>query len=289
MEYGRTVVHLPKSPQDKDQWKRVTIILEHCPLSTLRSDKEGWELISDRHKRVLAQRNEDPAEYRPDVVHQSLLHLLDTPLNRAGMLQIFIKTKAGVLLSIDPRLRVPRSYRLFSKMMAQSLFKLKVRAAGDGNRVTLMKVLKNPITDHLPSNTEFIRVEKDGELVDVFEYCDALAKQSTKDLKGTAMEQQKRRRKDRKRQREDGAAEEESDEEVDMPVWDQVGGDAGASADDAFHTFAFVIGGIAKGDVTVDYAGEGKGISFANRGMSAAATISLICHAFEEAWITNKF
>lgn len=291
MEYTRPNTRLPKSPAEKAQWRRVIIVLEHCPLEQVLSDRGGWELLCDKHKRTLAKRNIDPADFRPDVVHHALLHLLDSPLNRAGMLQIFIRTQKGVLISVDPRMRIPRSPRLFSKMMAMLLYKLKVRASQATSRVALMKVVKNPITDHLPSNTKFVRVERDGELVDVFAFCAELAHESTRDMKTTGacnglptMPSKKHRTEDG-----DGAPNDTDADDDDLPpepVWDRATPQDGGE-EEAFHPFAFVVGGISRGDVEVNYATEAASIRLANRGMSAAAAVSLLCHGFEEAWLNT--
>ena len=291
MEYGRKTAHLPRSSEEKDQWRRVVVILEHCPLESIHSDQGGWELLCDKHKRVLGRRNIDPADMRPDVVHQTLLHLMDSPLNRAGMLQVFIKSQKNVLISVDPRLRIPRSPRLFSKMMAQVLFHLKVRVDGTGeasttssSRLSLMRVIKNPVTEHLPSNTRYIRVEKDGDLVvDLLKYCHSLAQSSTKHMKKDSVVG------GRKRARWEG---EKADHDDDVDVWEPTAtGTVDKSLpEQAFHPFAFVIGGMSRGDVDVSYAGNkvgGESIALSNRGMSAAATASLLCHAFEEVWVNE--
>jgi rRNA small subunit pseudouridine methyltransferase Nep1 len=299
MEFSRSGTRLPKSPKEKAQWKRVIVILEHCPLEQVQSNTGGWELLSDKHRRVLAQRNLDPADFRPDVVHQCLLHLLDCPLNRAGMLQIFIRTHKGVLISVDPRMRIPRSPRLFSRMMAMLLYRLKIRAAQSTSRITLMKVVRNPLTDHVPNDTNFIRVERDGELVEPFAYAAELAASSTARMKishvGTNgvsdLAAHKRHRTENQApvRAADADDEEDSDEDIpEEPVW--ASNEAGASTAneaDGFRPFAFIIGGVSRGDVKADYAEKAATIRLANRGMSAAAAVSLICHAFEEAWLNG--
>ena len=58
----------------------------------------------------------------------SLLALLDTPLNKAGRLRIFIQTKKGVLIKVDPKIRMPRTYKRFSGLFAQLLTKMKIKS-----------------------------------------------------------------------------------------------------------------------------------------------------------------
>lgn len=82
-------------------------------------------------------------------MHHCLLSLLDSPLNKAGLLKIYIHTKLNVILDINPKLKVPRTYDTFAALMAQALTKLRVRA--NESSETLIKIIKNPITDHLPA------------------------------------------------------------------------------------------------------------------------------------------
>jgi rRNA small subunit pseudouridine methyltransferase Nep1 len=53
-----------------------------------------------------------------------LLTLLDSPLNKAGRLQVFIHTTKGVLIEINPHVRIPRTFKRFSGLMGQYQFLL---------------------------------------------------------------------------------------------------------------------------------------------------------------------
>ena len=49
--------------------------------------KRGIELINcDDHQKLIAKMGKKLEDYRPDVTHQCLLMLLDSPLNQAGLL-----------------------------------------------------------------------------------------------------------------------------------------------------------------------------------------------------------
>jgi rRNA small subunit pseudouridine methyltransferase Nep1 len=69
---------------------------------------------------------------------------MDSPLNKAGYLKVFIKTENGVLIDISPNTKIPRTYKRFAALFAQLLSKLKIRAAQSSE--TLLKIIKNPIT-----------------------------------------------------------------------------------------------------------------------------------------------
>lgn len=51
---------------------------------------------------------------------QCLLTLLDSPLNKAGRLQVYIHTAKGVLIEVNPHVRIPRTFKRFSGLMGAS-------------------------------------------------------------------------------------------------------------------------------------------------------------------------
>lgn len=297
MDYKQKSARLPRSAEEKVRWRRVIVILEHCPLQVVQTDK-GFELLRERHRNYHARHNNDPAEWRPDVVHQCLLHLQDSALSRAGMLQVFLRTKKGVCIEVDPRLRVPRHMRLFEKMMVMLLYKMKVRASV--GYLSLMRVVKNPVTDRIPANAQLIRVERDGEWIDPFVFAKTCGFTSPV---GGASASGNRAASDAVASFAAAAA---------APTADAAAGNASHAHDNQsnggaspstvslslnerrkdaeagqFKPFAFIVGGMSKGDVEVDYAPLGKvtSVRLGDRGMSAAAVLSTLMHAFEEAWL----
>jgi rRNA small subunit pseudouridine methyltransferase Nep1 len=125
-------------------------------------------LNADVHKSILRRNNRDIADYRPDITHQLLLTLLDSPLNKAGLLRVYIHTINKVLIEVNPRIRIPRTFQRFCGLMVQLLHKLKIKAA-DGSDV-LMKVVKNPVERHLPIGCKRFSTSVSGELVNIREF-----------------------------------------------------------------------------------------------------------------------
>ncbi|GIY00948.1 ribosomal RNA small subunit methyltransferase NEP1 [Caerostris extrusa] len=105
----------------KKQDKRLIIILEMANLETV---KDHELLNSEDHISMLKKRK-DGKLCRPDITHQCLLMLFDSPLNRAGLLQVFIHTEKNILIEINPQTRIPRTFKRFAALMVQLLFKLK--------------------------------------------------------------------------------------------------------------------------------------------------------------------
>jgi len=133
----------------KKEEKRLIIVLENANLESCKVGKEFGLLNIDDHKGLLSRSGRDFSTARPDITHQCLLMLFDSPLNRAGLLQVYIRTANNVLIEINPATRIPRTFKRFAGLMVQLLHKYSITAAESG--VKLMKVIKNPITDHLPA------------------------------------------------------------------------------------------------------------------------------------------
>lgn len=124
---------VPKTVSEKNNTPRLIVVLEQACLETYkissgsathaRGNKEASEkyalLNCDDHQKVLAKMGRDIAEARPDITHQCLLTLLDSPLNKAGLLQVYIHTSKGVLIEVNPQVRIPRTFKRFSGLMGR--------------------------------------------------------------------------------------------------------------------------------------------------------------------------
>ena len=114
---------IPKSPLEKATAKRLIVVLEQCALETVKlgKGKEGhYSLLNvDDHKHLLTKNKKTLADYRPDITHQCLLTLLDSPLNKAGLLQVFLRTQKNVLIEMNPHVRIPRTFKRFCGLMGK--------------------------------------------------------------------------------------------------------------------------------------------------------------------------
>lgn len=66
----------------------------------------------------------------------------------------------GVLIEVSPQIRIPRTFKRFAGLMVQLLHKLSIRAANGPHK--LLKVIKNPIVDHLPPNARITLLSVTG-------------------------------------------------------------------------------------------------------------------------------
>ncbi|EMD31792.1 hypothetical protein CERSUDRAFT_59625 [Gelatoporia subvermispora B] len=174
--------HVPRAGPNATQ-RRLYVILEQACLEAYRVTSGGRKggregdvkyalLNCDDHQGILAKTGRDIADARPDITHQCLLTLLDSPLNKAGLLQVYIHTAKGVLIEVNPHVRIPRTFKRFSGLMVQLLHKLSIRGVNGPEK--LLKVIKNPVTDHLPPNTIKLTLSGDAPTMRLSKYLPTL-------------------------------------------------------------------------------------------------------------------
>ena len=132
----------------KNRSKRLIVVLEKANLEIVKVGKTFELLNTDDHMNLIRKYKKDPAFCRPDITHQCLLMLFDSPLNRAGLLQVYIHTMNNILIEINPQTRFPRTFKRFANLMVQLLYKMSIKSSQGPEK--LLRVIKNPITGHLP-------------------------------------------------------------------------------------------------------------------------------------------
>jgi rRNA small subunit pseudouridine methyltransferase Nep1 len=78
-------------------------------------------LILDRsyHHVAMKELADNERRGRPDIVHFSLLEALGSPLNREGLLQVYVHTVGDNALFVNPETRLPRNYNRFVGLIEQ--------------------------------------------------------------------------------------------------------------------------------------------------------------------------
>jgi len=153
-----------QSSNNNKNEKPIIVLLDQATMETVKNKRGVYELLNCDDHRDLCKRKlrKDPNEYRPDILHQELLALLDSPLNKAGKLQVYIHTKTRVLIHVNPSIRIPRTYKRFAGLMVQLLHKMKIKAGTEST--TLLKVVKNPFSQYLPAGTRCYGMSCKGKL-----------------------------------------------------------------------------------------------------------------------------
>ncbi|KAK7818635.1 ribosomal rna small subunit methyltransferase nep1, partial [Quercus suber] len=179
---------LPVVPSDQNNTNkaRVIFILEKVSLEVAKVGKSYQLLNSDDHAYFLKKNNKNPADYRPDIVHQALLcsGSPNSQLNKSGMVQaVYVKTEKGILFEVKPYTCPPRTFKHFCGLMCKfnsshlnikkhadivcvtvfvfwlgALFDLlqKLSITAVGKREKLLRAIKNPVSRYLPVNSHKI-------------------------------------------------------------------------------------------------------------------------------------
>ena len=156
----------------------ITVLLENANLETVKhTGKSGGVVLlnCDDHRHLLKKTGREANDARPDITHQCLLALMDSPLNKAGRLKVYVRTAKNVLIEVHPQTRIPRTIKRFSGLIAELLEKFKVR--GTSGSTPLLKVIRNPITSHLPVGTrKIVCTYNTDNIVDIRHHAGNMAK-----------------------------------------------------------------------------------------------------------------
>lgn len=103
---------------------------------------------------------------RPDIVHLSLLEILDGPLNRSGLVRTFVHTVNDLVVFVNPRVRLPRNYNRFVGLMEQLLIRGRVPPDGTGEPLLYVKNMKfGYLIDHVVKPDVTVVLSEKGERV----------------------------------------------------------------------------------------------------------------------------
>ena len=113
--------------------------------------KPPQQLLLDRslHHSAMKKIENSTKRGRPDISHFMLLEALGSPLNKEGLLQIFVHTRNGYIITVNPSTRLPRNYNRFIGLMEQLFLQGKVPSHGE----TLLK-LEQKTLQHLLAETK---------------------------------------------------------------------------------------------------------------------------------------
>ena len=120
-----------------------------------RQRKPAVQLLLDRslHHQAMKLLDDNLKRGRPDITHFCLLEALGSPLNKEGMLQIYVHTLENKVITVDSSTRLPRNYNRFIGLMEQLFQQGKVPIKGETllklEQKTLQQLLAETETDHI--------------------------------------------------------------------------------------------------------------------------------------------
>lgn len=127
-----------------------------------RRGKRPTEILLDASLHYHAMRRLPKANKRgrPDIVHISLLEVLESPLCKRGYLKVAVHTVEGHALFVDPLTRLPKNYNRFVGLMEQ-LFKSGQVPPGTSKPLMYLKTMKlEDLLRDLPANGMILLDEK---------------------------------------------------------------------------------------------------------------------------------
>ena len=116
-----------------------------------RQRKPAGQLFLDRslHHQAMKRLDDNLKRGRPDITHFGLLEALGSPLNKEGLLQVYVHTRENKVITVDSSTRLPRNYNRFIGLMEQLFQQGKVPIEGE----TLLK-LEQKTLQQLLAETE---------------------------------------------------------------------------------------------------------------------------------------
>ncbi|KPV62877.1 MAG: Ribosomal RNA small subunit methyltransferase Nep1 [Candidatus Bathyarchaeota archaeon BA2] len=120
-----------------------------------RHGKPPQFILLDRSYHHFAMKNlkESEKRGRPDIVHFALLEALGSPLNKEGLLQVYVHTINDYVITVNPEARLPRNYNRFIGLIEQLFESGRVPSTGQTllrlERKTLPKLLREIKSDYV--------------------------------------------------------------------------------------------------------------------------------------------
>ncbi len=102
----------------KEIWKAPAVASD-----ARRRERVPGGMLLDRnfHHSAMLRLMDSEKRGRPDLAHGALLSITGTPLYLAGRVKVYVHTYDGVVLDIEPKTRIPKSYLRFRGLMEKTL------------------------------------------------------------------------------------------------------------------------------------------------------------------------
>jgi rRNA small subunit pseudouridine methyltransferase Nep1 len=142
-----------------------------------RRGKEPLKTLLDISYHYTAMKDLDrwDSRGRPDIAFITLLNLLEAPLNREGLLRVFVHTNQDYIISIDPKTKLPRNYTRFCGLVEQLFEVGKVPPRGRPLMTLVGGTLKDLVEQLSPSKT--ILLTEKGKKVKLDNFAEKVAKE----------------------------------------------------------------------------------------------------------------
>jgi rRNA small subunit pseudouridine methyltransferase Nep1 len=143
------------------------IVMERCVLNSARArSKDPKKMILDasHHHPAFGKLPDGDRRGRPDIVHLSLLLCLDSDVNAARKLKIFVHTRNDDVIAVNPETRLPPNYIRFIGLIEQ-LFEQHVVPSRENALLELRQNVPLDMLVNALKADEVVIVEADGDEV----------------------------------------------------------------------------------------------------------------------------
>lgn len=140
-----------------------------------RRKKKPTEMLLDSsvHHAAMRSLSDGNRRGRPDIAHYTLLALLESPLNKLGMLRCYLHTRNNEVVFINPETRLPRACQRFRGLMEKLFAERKITAGS----TTLLEMKNMSVAEHVGSlrSEHAVLLSEDGRRLEVWELAEELA------------------------------------------------------------------------------------------------------------------
>lgn len=116
-------IHVPANRNLRNRGRKLVVVLSGACIELVHTGHGHHELLNGaKHRKLmtkLGRSAEEIEDARPDIVFQCLTLLLNAPINRQGLLLIYIQTKNNCLIEVSPCLEPPPTYVEFEGLFGK--------------------------------------------------------------------------------------------------------------------------------------------------------------------------
>ncbi|MBS7655142.1 16S rRNA methyltransferase [Candidatus Bathyarchaeota archaeon] len=112
---------------------------------------------------------------RPDITHLTLLNILNSPLNKKGIVKVYVHTIQDKVIDVDSKVRLPKNYNRFIGLMEQLFSVKKVPPKGQPLLTLREQTISQLIKEINPSKV--IAFTTLGKPVTLQEVCNNIVKE----------------------------------------------------------------------------------------------------------------
>ncbi len=124
--------------------------------------KKPRHMLLDRalHHRFMTRLENSLKRGRPDIVHITLLTILESPLNKLGKVRVYVHTLHDYVIEVNPETRLPKNYYRFVGLMEQLFKEGKVPPESDLTLLSLHKMTFKQLIDYVKPCKTILLTEK---------------------------------------------------------------------------------------------------------------------------------